>query len=270
MPKERGLEYEVLGSGEPVLFIHGSLVAGTFLPLIHDEHLAEGYRLIRYHRRGCAGSDPAPAQFTIEDQARDAAAVLSHLGVDRAHVVGHSYGGLIALQLALAEPETVHSLSLLEPPLLPEATGSAFQEAMEPILDTYHRGDPKAAVDSFLCMACGTDWRTEAEATVPGASEQAENAAQTFFEVEVPAFMQWALDIERTKDTVQPVLYITGDQTAPIFRPGKELFRSLAPHCEHVDLARLNHLLQIRDPGLVGATIADFLARHPLTIGRNP
>jgi pimeloyl-ACP methyl ester carboxylesterase len=50
------LEYEVSGTGEPVVFIHGALIADSFRPLLTEPVLAHRYRLIVYHRRGCMGS----------------------------------------------------------------------------------------------------------------------------------------------------------------------------------------------------------------------
>ena len=94
------LEYEVRGEGEPVLLIHGSHIAGAFLPFMADPALAN-YRQIRYHRRGFAGSTACEGSFSIAQQAADARALLRHMGLRRAHIVGHSYGGAIAFQLAL-------------------------------------------------------------------------------------------------------------------------------------------------------------------------
>ena len=53
------LEYELKGSGEPVLLIHGSHICRSFLPLLAQSVLTERYTLIRYHRRGFLGSSPA-------------------------------------------------------------------------------------------------------------------------------------------------------------------------------------------------------------------
>jgi pimeloyl-ACP methyl ester carboxylesterase len=113
------LEYEIRGDGEAVLLIHGAHVAGSFLAVMDEPVLAD-FSLIRYHRRGYAGSAPVggePSQW-IATASADAAALLRRLDVDRAHVVGHSSGGLIAMQLALDAPELVHSLILLEPAMM--------------------------------------------------------------------------------------------------------------------------------------------------------
>src|SRR5215204_6628318 len=91
------LEYDVMGSGEPVLLISPVLADG-FLPLLEEPALADRYRLIRYHKRGWGGSTHTAPPVRIADHAADAAALLDHLGVSRAHVAGHSSGGSIALQ----------------------------------------------------------------------------------------------------------------------------------------------------------------------------
>jgi pimeloyl-ACP methyl ester carboxylesterase len=83
------LDYQVSGTGESVVFIHGAFIAGTFRPLLVEPSLAGHYRLILYHRRGYAGSSRASGPVSVAQQAADCGALLRHLGVDRAHVVGH-------------------------------------------------------------------------------------------------------------------------------------------------------------------------------------
>ena len=112
-------------------------------------------------------------------------------------------------------------------------------------------------------MIGGPDWRSELARTVPGGAEQAEKDAATFFEVEVPALEAWGLDPDRASRIKQPVLFIIGSESGPLFDEPKRLFVSSVPQTEEVVLPGLNHLLQMRDPAAVAAPIADFLARHP-------
>lgn len=116
------LEYESHGTGDPVALIHLSLYADSFAPLM-DQPALEGYRLVRYHRRGYVGSSRTAGPVTIGDQAADLGGLLEYLGVRRAHIAGHSYGGLIALQLALNRPDLVASLVLMEPALRVDRRG---------------------------------------------------------------------------------------------------------------------------------------------------
>lgn len=85
------LEYEVVGSGEPVLLI-SPVIADGFMPLLSEPALADRYQLIRYHKRGWVGSTHTAAPVSVVDHASDAAALVDHLGVPRAHVAGHSSG----------------------------------------------------------------------------------------------------------------------------------------------------------------------------------
>jgi len=113
------LEYDVRGAGEPLLLISTGPLADSFLPFLTDPALQTRHRVIAYHQRGQAGSprDPGSATVTFEEHAADAAALLGHLDIPRAHVAGHSTGAVVALQLAVDRPAFVHSLVLLEPTL---------------------------------------------------------------------------------------------------------------------------------------------------------
>ncbi len=80
--------------------------------------VAAGYRIIRYDHRGTGQSDRVTAwdrrnPYTLADMAGDAVTILDALGVDKAHLIGHSMGGMIAQEVAIARPDRVGSLTLL-------------------------------------------------------------------------------------------------------------------------------------------------------------
>jgi pimeloyl-ACP methyl ester carboxylesterase len=264
MRSAEGLEYSVHGQGEPVLLIHGSHVADSFLPITREPALAERYRLVRYHRRGLGRSAPHTGPFTIEQQARDARLLAEQLGLERFHVVGHSYGAVTAVQLALDAPSAVRSLVLLEPPLWTADETVARLEEFAPVIELYRSGDARGAVDAFMGEVGGPAWREVVAATVPGGPEQAERDAATFFEVEVPALQAWSFDDKKAGNIQQPALFVIGSESGPHFEGPKVLFLSLVPHAEEVVLPGLDHLLQIRDPARVARRVAAFLSRHPL------
>ncbi|HRE03893.1 MAG TPA: alpha/beta fold hydrolase, partial [Ilumatobacteraceae bacterium] len=102
--------YEETGSGTPILFLHE--FAGDFRSWADQiRHLARGWRCITMSARGYPPSDvPAEESAYGQDIAnRDAIAVLDHLKIDRAHVVGLSMGAYTALQLAVHFPERVRA-----------------------------------------------------------------------------------------------------------------------------------------------------------------
>lgn len=106
------LEYYVEGSGPPLLMIkgfgsHASTWGEPFL-----ERLRPHFTLVRFSNRGTGESDLLPEGATHSMMADDAAALLSALGIERAHVLGVSMGGRIAQELTLNYPERVHGLVL--------------------------------------------------------------------------------------------------------------------------------------------------------------
>jgi len=106
------LACDVEGEGPPVLLVHGVAVHGPgWRPQI--DVLAPNFRCITLDNRGMGRSQPAGRHLSVEQMADDALAALDAVGVESAHVVGHSLGGLIAMELALRAPGRVRSMALL-------------------------------------------------------------------------------------------------------------------------------------------------------------
>jgi pimeloyl-ACP methyl ester carboxylesterase len=110
--------WESRGQGRPLLMIAGGLGDGGIYTFV-AEILADEFRVITYDRRGQSRSTRNdPQNFTISQQARDAAAVLVAAGETSALVFGNSSGGVIGLELARSQPELVQALVVHEPPVL--------------------------------------------------------------------------------------------------------------------------------------------------------
>lgn len=106
------LSYTVAGSGPVVLFIQGVGVQGAGWRPQTDE-LAMAYTCVSFDNRGMGRSQPPAVEITVRQMAEDALAVLEAERIAAAHIVGHSLGGLVGLQLALDARDKVRSLSLL-------------------------------------------------------------------------------------------------------------------------------------------------------------
>jgi pimeloyl-ACP methyl ester carboxylesterase len=111
------LEVLRVGEGPPILFIHGSVV-GPEHTWRKQLELGDCWSLILPSRPGFGGSPPLErGDFEVE------APLFAELLGDGAHLVGHSYGGVIAMLAAAQRPEAVHSLTVSEPGVLPSAAG---------------------------------------------------------------------------------------------------------------------------------------------------
>jgi pimeloyl-ACP methyl ester carboxylesterase len=142
------LHYEEHGAGAPIALIHGC--GGSALGFADAvEKLAGLGRVIAYDRRGCARSErPEPYERTsVAEHADDAAALLDALGASPAIVIGRSYGGTVASDLALRFPDRVRALVLLEPDA-PRELAPAAAEWVDALGDRLRQVSAQAGVDA--------------------------------------------------------------------------------------------------------------------------
>jgi pimeloyl-ACP methyl ester carboxylesterase len=260
------LEYEVRGIGEPVLLID-MLIADCFVPLLPEPALAHDYQLIRYHKRGWVGSTHTPPPVSIGQHAADAAALLEHLGVRRAHIAGHSTGASIGAQLALDHPEKVHTLTLLEPTLVSLPLGGPFLKAAGPVFEAYRSGDHAGAFAMFVAAASGLDWevcRALLEERIPGVVAQSIKDVDTFFGVELPAVTDWKFGREQAAAIRKPVLSVIGAETQSLWVEIATFLGSSLPQVEELTVEGAGHLLQIQRPEPVALGMAQFLTRNSI------
>jgi pimeloyl-ACP methyl ester carboxylesterase len=263
------LECEVAGTGEPVVFIHGAFIADAFRPLLADLALVGRYRLITYHRRGYMGSSRTAGPITAAHQAAECRALLSRLSVERAHVVGHSFGGSIALQVALDAPEQVHSLALLETALMVGASAPSYRESLMRSQQRYREAGATVAVDEFF-HARWPEYRETLERVLPGAFAQAVADAAATFELDL-GLLDWRFGEAEARRIAQPALVVLGGGSQalhPRFLETYQLLLSWLPNGEGFILPGATHFLQLEHPSHsrgLAAALAAFFARHPLS-----
>lgn len=262
------LEYELRGSGEPVVLIHWGVSATWAEPLLEEPALADYYRLLSYHRAGFGGSSPIEGPVTMADHAEHCRLLMAHLGIERAHVVGHSSSVAVALQLALDTPDAVHTLVSMDAarPAPPTETQAAFiREFVEPAVARYRAGDKEGAVDTFFRGVFGPDYRDPLERGLPGGFDQAVSDADAFFMQELPALWQsWSFTEADAQRITQPVLAVAGEHSALTFPERRELLLSWLPNAEPFELPGATHLLHVEKPREMAEALATFYVRHPL------
>ena len=105
------LYYESVGDGAPLLLIAGLASDSlSWQPIVAD--LAARYRVITVDNRGAGRTTPQTAPTTIRAMADDCVALIEHLGLPSAHVLGHSMGGFVAQDCAIRYPDKVNALVL--------------------------------------------------------------------------------------------------------------------------------------------------------------
>jgi pimeloyl-ACP methyl ester carboxylesterase len=262
------LEYEIKGSGEPVLLIPMGPIADSFRPFLTDGALKERYQLIAYHQRGQAGSTRTPPPVSFAEHAADAAALLGYLGIRRAHIAGHSTGAVTALQLALDYPGLVHSLALLEPPLMRVAAAAAFLEKAGPFVAAYRDGRLEEAIAGFYTVGFSLEWEEGSrliDQHTPGGTAQVFRDADNFFSTILPALGEWQFGPEQAVALSQPVLSVLGTETDKWFKESDEMLHVWLPQVEDGRVEGVAHLLHLQRTEPVVEQVAAFLARHPMS-----
>ena len=261
------LEYELRGTGEPVVLIHWGIGAAWAGPLLDQPALAGHYRLLSYHRAGFAGSTRLAGSVTMATHAAHCHLLMRELGITRAHIVGHSSSVPVALQLALDAPEAVHTLTLMEAARPAPPTDAERQfgtDVIVPAVQRYRAGDQAAAVDIFFRGVLGPGYRAALDHGLPGAFGQAIADADAFFTQEMPAIQQWPFTEDDAHRIGQPALAVLGTASPPMFAERHKLLLHWLPNAEPLDLPGLTHLLHAQDPAALADGLAGFFARHPI------
>jgi pimeloyl-ACP methyl ester carboxylesterase len=271
------LRYTTIGRGEPVLCIHGTNIADGLINPIRGfcPSLLEDYQLISYYRAGYNGSTLKDAELSIEGGAEHVGALLDHLGLEKAHIMAFSFGGVIAFQFMLSHPERVHSAILLEPYLPREEPGAvqanidAFMAAME----LYKSGRKLAAAQHYMESVCGPSFLPAVDMTGPlDVWSRVEECVDTTFTVDFPAISTWGFRMSQA-DSIAPrkpdmpvlaVLGLDSESAMPGFRETQRFLMTWLPQAERCGIPRATHGLQSMNPVAVGEAARAFLQRHPM------
>ncbi len=156
------LRYDEHGDGPPVVFIHGGVLNGA-MTWSEQQPLSTRWRLVIVDRPGFGTSSPVE-RVDFESDAERVVGILDRAtelwGVDRVHLVGHSYGGVISLLAAAARPSALTSLTVIEPPAFGVAAGNAaVDDLVAGLQDHWQHGPteiPARFLDGFLRLVGST------------------------------------------------------------------------------------------------------------------
>ncbi len=225
--QDLSLFYKQAGSGIPILLIHGTLPDADIWGTTFDQ-LAQEHRVIAYDRRGYSRSVHQPEMDYLR-HAEDAAEILRALVQEPAIVLGWSWGGIVALELAAAHPELVKRLVMVEPALhlKKHLTFNLFQTVFAVQLQRRITSEEKAA-ETFLRWALHS---TNGESVYDRLNEQAHQVVQANAHAilkEIDAGTGEALLASRISSIACPVDIVLGECTQPeLFQAANRLHEIL-------------------------------------------
>lgn len=260
------LHVDDVGSGEAVVLIPGLGGSARFWTAMTPA-LALRYRVISFDQRGAGRSDrPAAGPYTIEAMAGDLTAVLDHLGVGRAHLVGHSTGGVIALVMALDRPERVGKLVLSASWDRPDHRFRAMFETRLAILE---RAGPETYARLTQLIGYPPEW-IEAN---PQRLAEAARAADDLLPIEVTAArIRMLLAFDRSDELARiatPVLVIGAPDDMVVAFARSEALAARIPGARLL-MRRGGHFYPQLDPPAFAADVAAFLGGGGTADGSPP
>jgi pimeloyl-ACP methyl ester carboxylesterase len=242
-----GVHVETVGSGPRVVFVHGSVGSG-WSTWWAQRPLAERFTLVVPDRPGTPPNPPV-ARVDFEEQAP----LLADLLEDGAHLVGHSYGGLISLYAAALRPDAVRSLTVIEPPAFGLARGHpAVDRLVDELAALWEQADamePAVFLGEFSSRIIGR---------VPPAElpPDVEQGVRTLMVERHP----WEADppLDELARARFPKLVVTGGHSAAFDAVAEVLVERLG--ARHAELAGAAHNAQ-QTPGF-NALLAAFLGTN--------
>ena len=272
------IAYDEVGSGEPILFVHGGQVADSFLPMLSEPSL-EGYRRISMHVRGNGQSGDSEEPFTYQVAAADGLELLRHLGISEAHVVAHSSSGRVALYMAMAAPDLVQSLVLLEG-RAPDVEGLSRMDRREQYAEDNPDADdlegPFAAerpdrtredrAAFWLEMTLGPEWQDVIADVYPHAQEhliRAYGRTRPGDGQRDPSITNPRVAEADYANIGSPIMYIASEAMHPAMQTVIDFLKERFPDTI-VEVAGETHMLQVLHPAAAAQTIRDFVSQHPI------
>lgn len=256
----RRIHYDESGTGRPILLIpgHGGYRRGCFSWLA--EALASRFRVVTMDNRDAGESEPEPAHYGLGDLAGDAAALLDALAIDRAHVLGHSMGSAIALQLALDRPSRLDRLVLVSPCV----GGAPEHRAGEPMPPppTWWIDDPVERARRVLPVVVGPTYRSRMSEAAEAAIAALERGNQTTWAGMMRREAAATGDdqiLRRLAEIRPPTLAIHGDADAAVPLPQAQALAAGIPGARFVVLPGVGHRPWLEQPDVLGAAILAFL-----------
>jgi pimeloyl-ACP methyl ester carboxylesterase len=261
------LFYELNGTGAvPLVLVHGSWDSHHDWDLVVPR-LTDAFRVLTYDRRGHSQSERPTGQGSVREDVADLAALIEHLGLMPAWVVGNSFGASIALRLAGEHPDLLRGVIAHEPPLFSLLADDPslspmlvdVQRKIRSVVEQIASGDHAGAAEQFVetvALGPGT-W-----ATVPPDIQQVniENAPTFLDEVNDPD--QLAFELDWISGFSKPVLLTLGDQSPPTFAPVVTRLSGALPHAEVVTLPGAGHVPHATHPDAYVEVVIEFTRRH--------
>lgn len=242
-----------------MVLIHGfSLDMRMWDPQLPD--LAKSFRVIRYDCRGFGASgllDPAVPY----SHAADLVALLDHLSIERAALVGLSFGGQVALKAAFLAPARVRALALLDSLLEGASWDDESKAGLVELAAQLAAGGVAAGRDAWLAHPLFTPARQQPAVAAALTAMMADYPGQHWLGQD-PHVLDSTAPIDMLEQLTMPALVVAGERDVPGFLAMADVLASRVPTAKRVLVPNAGHMVNMEQPAVVTALLLGFLRAH--------
>jgi pimeloyl-ACP methyl ester carboxylesterase len=249
--------YERIGEGPPLFLLHATLSSSRQLRAL-AARLAEGHTVVSVDRRGSGrSSDDGPAEpIDVATHVADLVEIARREQLERPAVVGHSYGGCLALELAAGQRGLIRAVFAYEPPYAPAAPPEVRAGMAEVGRRTLAARDRGELAEAALTFMEGVSGAAAVAALSPAARERLGRAGQAA----VADATLSGMDLDGLARIDCPVRVATGTASGPFYDAIAEGLLGRIAGAEHVRLDGLDHMAPVLRPEAVADAVEAFLA----------
>jgi 3-oxoadipate enol-lactonase len=254
------LHWEQAGEGPAVVLVHEA-IADSRMWEPQWRTFPRAHRTVRYDMRGFGQSPIGPGTYS---HARDLLDLLDEVGLERTSLVGGSLGGRVALEVAVAQPERIEKLVLMDPGGPGADWSEETQAGWEEEDAALERGDIDAAVEVNLRMWVDGPHRSPSEVDADLRARVGEMQRRAF-EIQMPVYETAREELlvpdlaDRVGEVRVPTLILTGDEDRDDIQALANKLAETIPDVQRTSIPRAAHIPSLERPGEFDRLVLDFL-----------
>ena len=249
---------------QTVAFLNGVMASAGSWSLLWPVFERAGFRIIAHDFKGQLKSSKPDGPYTFDEHCAETKALLEHLGVKKVHLVGTSYGGEIAMKMAILYPELVDTISVIDSVSELDPVCEGFVVGWKVLCDTM---DGETFFWGMAPSIYGPDFIENNRAMLSGRAKAIKHNPDRYLEGQKVLYDTFAHDVTMTDQLHKiqcPALILCGEED--ILKPPKfsQIIADNIPNAEYVTIPNCGHVAIFEKPKELESAIFGFIMKHTM------
>lgn len=268
--KDARLYYEIHGDPdgkETVAFLNGVMASVSSWALLRPVFERAGFRVVVHDFKGQLKSDKPEGPYSFAQHCAETKALLEHLGVEKVHLVGTSYGGEVAMKFAALYPEMTKTISVIDSLSELDEVCKGFVLGWKVLCDT---GDGETFFWGMAPSIYSAEFLAANREMLSARAKAIKDDPDGYLEGQKTLYDTFAQDVYMTPELAEircPALILCGEQD--ILKPARfsKIMADHIPNAEFVTLPGCGHVAIFERPKELESAIFGFVMKHSLYAG---